>query len=165
MTSQAISYRAVATSPVSPVSTGPLFPLPMACLASPNRANARQTPMARTQCGDMLQHNTRWLRTVRKTESSNNFPFFQPNDLRRVWLVRLANDRKAETMQCYMVQRAERVDVHACKTLSSGLREASFWPKNGLRSNLIASKFQKISWGGGVCPQTPLAVACLRTHH
>ena len=60
----------------------------MACLASPNRANARQTPMARTQRGDMLQHNTRWLRTVRKTESSNNFPFFQPNVLRRVWLVR-----------------------------------------------------------------------------
>ena len=82
-----------------------------------------------------------------KTESSNNFPFFQPNDLRRVWLVRLANDRKAETMQCYMVQRAERVDDHACKTLLSGLREASFWPKNGLRSNLIDSKFQKFSGG------------------
>ena len=139
-----LKFRAVATGPVSPVSTGPLFPSPMACLASPNRANARQTPMARTQRGDVLQHNTRWLRTVRKTESSNNFPFFQPNDLRRVWLVRLANDRKAETMQCYMAQRAERVDVHACKSLSSGLREASFWPKNGLRSNLIASKFQKI---------------------
>ena len=150
--------RAVATGPVSQVSTGPLFPSPMACLASPNRANARQTPMARTQRGDMLQHNTRWLRTVRKTESSNNFPFFQPNDLRRVWLVRLANDRKAETMQCYMAQRAERVDVHACKSLSSGLREASFWPKNGLRSNFIASKFQKFS--GGACPQTPLPVAC-----
>ena len=28
-------YRAVATGPVSPVSTGPLFPSPMACLASP----------------------------------------------------------------------------------------------------------------------------------
>ena len=135
----------------------------MASLASPNRANARQTPMARTQRGDMLQHNTRWLRTVRKTESSNNFPFFQPNDRRRVWLVRLANDRKAETMQCYMVQRAERVDVHACKTLSSGLRETSFWPKNGLRSNLIASKFQKFS--GGACPQTLLAVACVSTQH
>ena len=58
--------RAVATGPVSPVSTGPLFPSPMACLASPNRANARQTPMARTQHGDMLQHNTRWLRTVQR---------------------------------------------------------------------------------------------------
>ena len=107
------------------------------------------------------------LRTVRKTESSNNFPFFQPDDLRRVWLVRLA---KAETMQCYMAQRAERVDDHACKTLSSGLREASCWSKNGLRSNLIASKFQKFSGGGGgggggACPQTPLAVARLRTHH
>ena len=77
--------------------------------------------------------------------------------------MRLANDRKVETMQCYMAQRAERVDVHVCKTLSSGLREASFWPKNGLRSNLIAFKFKKFS--GGACPQTPLAVACLRTHH
>ena len=143
-------YRAIATGPVSPVSTGPLFPSPMACLASPNRVNARQTPMARTQRGDMLQHNTRWLRTVRKTESSNNFPFFQPNDLRRVWLVRLANDRKAETMQCYMAQRAERVDVHACKSLSSGLQEASFCPKNGLRSNLTASKIQKFIRGVAV---------------
>ena len=116
---------------------------------------------SRSQIADHL--NTRWLRTVRKTESSNNFPFFQPNDLRRVWLVRLANDRKAETMQCYMAQRAERVDVHACKTLSSGLREASFWPKNGLRSNLIASKFQKFSGGGGGMPPDPPS-CCLLTH-
>ena len=60
---------------------------------------------------------------------------------------------KAKTMQCYMAQRAERVDVHACKTLSSGLREASFWSKNGLRSNLIVSKFQKFS--GGHAPRPP----------
>ena len=56
--------------------------------------------------------------------------------------MRLANDRKAETMQCYMAQWAERVQMHV-KTLSSGFREASFWTKNGLRSNVIASKFQK----------------------
>ena len=80
-------------------------------------------------------------------ESSNNFPFFQPNNLRRVWLVRLANDRKTETSA--MAQQAERVDVHACKTLSSGLREASFRPKNSLRTNLIASKFHKFSGGHG----------------
>ena len=30
--------------------------------------------------------------------------------------------------------------------------------KNGLRSN------QKLSVGGGACPQTPLAVVCLCTH-
>ena len=52
------------------------------------------------------------------------------------------SERSESRNQCYMAQRAERVDVHACKTLSSGLQEASFWPKNGLRSNLIASKFQ-----------------------
>ena len=61
----------VSTGPLSPspmacltylVSTGPLFPLPMACLASPNRANAQGTPMARTQRGDcMLKLNTSWL--------------------------------------------------------------------------------------------------------
>ena len=68
---------------------------------------------------------------------------------------------EAETMQCYMAQQAERVDVHACKTLSSGLRASTFVlaPK----CNLIASKFQKFS--GGACPQIPLAVACLRKYH
>jgi len=44
-----------------------------------------------------------------------------------------------------------------------GLREALCWPKNGLRSNLIASKFHKFLWGAG--PHTPLAVACLCTHY
>ena len=46
------SQGRIAAGPVSPVSTAPLFQSPMACLASPNRGNARQTPMAR---GDMLQ--------------------------------------------------------------------------------------------------------------
>ena len=32
---------------------------------------------------------------------------------------------------------------HSCQTLSSGLREASYCPQNGLSSNLIA----KIFWG------------------
>ena len=99
-------YRAVATSPVSPVSTGPLFP-------SPNRANAQQTPMARTQHGDMLQHNTR--RMAANSAKDRVFQQFsvlptERSAKTRVWLVRLANDRKAETMQCYMAQRA---DVHA----------------------------------------------------
>ena len=54
--------------------------------------------------------------------------------------------------QCYMALRAERVDVHACKTQLCGLREASFWPRNGLRSNFIASKLQKFSVGRGMPP-------------
>ena len=139
-----MSCRAVATGPVSPVSTGPLFPSPMANLASPDRANARQTPMACTKRGDMLQHNTRWLQTVRKTESSTVLP-----TERSVKGVACEISKRSESRnQCYMAQRAERVDVHACKTQLSGLRESSFCPKNGLRSNLIASKFKKLSWGG-----------------
>ena len=61
---------------------------------------------------------------MRKTESTNNSLFFQANDLQRVWLVRLANDRKAET-SAIVAQRAERVDVYACRTLSSGLEVVS----------------------------------------
>ena len=67
--------------------------------------------------------------------------------------------RSESRNQCYVVQQAERVDVHACKTLSaSGLREALFWPRNGLRSDLIASKFQKFS--AGACPQLLHAYIC-----
>ena len=134
----------------------------MACLASPNRANARQTPMARTQRGDMLQHNTRWLRTVRKTESSNNFPFFQLNDLRRVWLVRLANDRKAETMQCYMAQRTERVD-HACKTLSLASEKHCFGPKMVSEATSLPLNSKNFLGGGGGMPPDPPS-CCVLTH-
>ena len=63
---------------------------------------------------------------------------------------------------CYLVQRAERVDIYVCKTLSSGLREASFWPKI-VSEAISASKFQKFS--EGACPQTALAGACVSTHH
>ena len=48
---------------------------------------------------------------------------------------------------------------HSCETLLSGLREASYWSKNGLRSNLITPKFQNFS--GGACPQAPLGYSIL----
>ena len=48
---------------------------------------------------------------------------------------------------------------HSCETLSFGLREALYWPKIGLRSNLIALKFQ--NFPGGACPQTPLGYSVL----
>ena len=48
------------------------------------------------------------------------------SDLRRVWLVRLSNDRKPKPVLC-MAQRVERIDVYAWKTLSSSLREAFFF--------------------------------------
>ena len=59
---------------------------------------------------------------------------------------------------------AGRVDVHACKTLLSGLREAAlFLPRNGLRSNLIASKLQKFCGGG--MPPDPHSCCVLTYHH
>ena len=42
----------------------------------------------------------------------------------------------------YHVRWAGNVDIQACVNLLSSLREASFWSKNALRSNLIASKFK-----------------------
>ena len=77
--------------------------------------------MARIQRGDMLKHNTRWLRIVRK----NLFRVFQqlPGERLvsqasfakpRVWLVRLAKGRKAETSATW----PESVDTYACKTRS-----------------------------------------------
>ena len=42
---------------------------------------------------------------------------------------------------------------HSCESLSFGLREASYWPKIGFRSNLIVPKFQ--NFPGGACPRPP----------
>ena len=136
-------------------------------LMSPNRTSARRTPMACTQWGDMLKHNLRWLQTVRK----NLFRVFQQlSILPSERLVLQASFAKGVTLEiserlesrneCYMAQWAERVDT-SCKkkTLSSGLREASFWPKN---SNLMASKFQQIYWGRGMPPDPP--TCCMLTY-
>ena len=43
--------------------------------------------------------------------------------------------------------------------LSFGLREASYWSKIGLRSNLVAPKFQ--NFPGGACPQALLGYRVL----
>ena len=122
----------IATGPVSPVLTGPLFPSPMACLVSPNRANARRTPMECTQRSNMLKHDTRWLRTVQK----NLFRVFQQlSVLPSRWLVSQSSSVKGVACEiskwkaAIWVQWAERVDIHVCKTLLSGLGEASFWLK------------------------------------
>ena len=57
--------------------------------------------------------------------------FLSPH-LQRVWLVRLVNDQKDETS---VVRQKGWILIRV--KLSSGLREASFWPKNDLmiRSN------------------------------
>ena len=54
----------------------------------------------------------------------------------------LANDWEAQT---------SAADIRACEISLLNLKAAPFWPKNGLRSNLIASKFHNIfrgGWGG-----------------
>ena len=77
------SRRAVAVGPVSPVSTGPLFPSLVACLALPISAIAWRTPTQHPEahryhvetCEMAANSATELLR-----ESSNNFPFLQAND-------------------------------------------------------------------------------------
>ena len=137
------TLRAVVTSPVSPVSTGSLFPSPIACLVSPNRANARQMPMARTQCGDMLQHNTRWLRdrvfqqfSVLSSEQSVKGVACEISE----W----SENRN----KCCMVQRAERVDVHARKTLSSGLHFGPEMVSETISWTLNSQNFLGVGGGG-----------------
>ena len=64
-------YRAVAAGPVSPVSTGPLFPSLVACLALPISAIAWRTPTnAPKHIGTMLKC-ARWLRTVQPNCSAS----------------------------------------------------------------------------------------------
>ena len=74
---------AIAAGLVTPVSTGALFPSPVACLALPISTIARRTlTEAPKHIGGMLKL-ARWLQTVQKNSSksfSNNFPFYQAND-------------------------------------------------------------------------------------
>ena len=63
--------------------------------------------------------------------------------------------------QCCKTQWAERVDIHTHKTLLSGLREASYWPKKCLRTNLIASKVPKFL---GEPPDPPSCSILTHTH-
>ena len=76
---------AIAAGPVSLVSTGPLFPSLVACLALPIIAPllGGHPRNALKHIGTMLKL-VKWLRTVRHNCSaslpSNNFPFLQAND-------------------------------------------------------------------------------------
>ena len=67
------------------------------------------------------------------------------------------SERSGSWNQCCRARWAGKVDIQACvvdmKLLSSSLQEASFWPKNALRSDLIASKFN-----------TSLIDVCAYTH-
>ena len=145
--------RAVAASPVSPVSTGPLFPSPVACLASPISAIARWWHVGTCE---MAANSAKVLFRV----------FQQLILLPSERLVSQASsakgvaceisERSESRNQCCTTQWAERVNIH---TLLCGFREASYWPKNSLRSNVITSKFPKLS--GGPCPQIPPSCSVL----
>ena len=52
--------------------------------------------------------------------------------------------------QCCTMQWAERLDIHTLKILSSGPREALYWPKNGLRSKISSSP----NFGGSMLPDS-----------
>ena len=108
-----------------------------------------------------LQDGYKQYEIKNPSESSNNFPFFQENNYSLTSLICEGCGLWDQLMiaegqnQWCTMQWTGRVDIHTCETQSSGLREASHWPKNCLRSNLIGSEFM-----------TPdlLPVACLHTH-
>ena len=66
-----VCYRAVAAGPVSPVSTGPLFPSPVACLALPISAIVWRTPTQRPEAHRYQLKLARWLRTVQQNCSAS----------------------------------------------------------------------------------------------
>ena len=120
--------RAVAAGPVSPVSTGPLFPLPWRAWRRQSHEVApllSERPRMAPKCTPDMLKLARWLRTVRKSSSESERPSLPTTvrsskpHLRRVWLAWLANDRKSKTS---VVRRSG----HTSETLSSGLREASY---------------------------------------
>ena len=53
---------------------------------------------------------------------------------------RLSADKRTGSESRHHWCTTQRAEWHSCETLSSGLREALYWPKNGLRSNLIPAK-------------------------
>ena len=71
-------------------------------------------------------------------------------------------EKSESQKQCCTTQWAERVDIfiHVKLDLLSGLQEASYWPKSGLRSNLIVSKFQSFLRKHALRP-----IGCLCTHY
>ena len=137
------------------------FPSLLACLVLPISASAQWTPMQGTQA-----HRRHFESSKMAANSVKElFRVFQQqlSILPSERLVSQASsamgvackicERSESRNQCCTTQWAERVDIHTCETQLSYLREAL--ALNGLRSNLIASKFQKFS--EGTCPQTPLA--------
>ena len=74
--------------------------------------------------------------------------------------MRLAKNRKAETSAIW--RNGQKGEIFMRVNFVVGPPRSIVLAKNGLGSNVVASKFQTFS--GGHAPY-PLAVACLRTHH
>ena len=120
------------------------FPHPwLACCRQINSAIAQRTPTHGPQVHSWHAETSEM--------SSNNFPFFHFG--KRTMVVPQASpatgvahevSERSES-QTSTTQWAEIVDVYTCETLSSDLWEASYWPKNSLRSNLKTSTFRKFS--------------------
>ena len=135
------NIRVIATSLVSPVSTGPLFSSPVA-LASLVSTIARWTPTQGPKAHRW--HVETCKMTANSAKNSFGFSFQQLSILPSEQLVSQASSGKGvvceiseqlESQKQYcMIQWAERVDILTCETLLSGLQEASYWTKNGLRS-------------------------------
>lgn len=136
---------AVAACQISLVSSESIFPhswLAMSPIIVPLLGGCPCEALTHTACVRRFKL-VRWL--CQKSVLQASFA--------KVLLVRLMNNRKAISKNV----------GHFWKwnCMSSGLLEALFPPKNGIRSNFIASKFPRFS--RGACPQTALAVAWLHT--
>ena len=110
-------YRVVAASPVSPVSTKPLFPSLVACLVS-TISIAQQTLMQGPQA-------RRW-----HVETSSK------------GVVCKIHKRSESWNQYCMTQWAESLDIHICETVNWPTKSIIL-TQNGLRSNSIASQFRR----------------------
>ena len=125
----------------------------VACLALPiNPLLSGRPRKAPNHTGDRmtcwnLRHGCEQYKRTLPSLLSNNFPILISEQC-LVNLICEVRERLEDWNQC-CIQRNGQKDIHTCETLSSGLQEGSYWPKNGLRSNLIASK------GGSMPPDKP----------
>ena len=130
----------------------------MACIALSISAIPQWTPTQGPHAHSARWQVTCWNETsVEKNtfeSPSNNFPFFQANDwshkphLWMVWLLTLASDWKAKT------RRNGELDIHACRTLSSGFEKLRFGPK--MVSETTSHPLNSRDSLGGACPHTPI---------
>ena len=65
--------------------------------------------------------------------------------------------RSERRNQCCTTQWAERVDIHTCEALSSGLWEASYWPK--IVSEAISKPLNSKNYLGGHVLRPPTCSA------